>query len=341
MSPSERTACIIEAEGGPAMVLLLSEAVTSARYGISVAQFNSLRSRCRGMIDVMQATRAEQPRQPVALPTPRAVAPVAPVEAAASPASGRTHLVIGDAHAAPNQSLDRFVHLGRMIAALRPDVVVCIGDWADFSSLSSYDRGKRSGENARYSEDVTASNEALRLLTVNAGEAMERAERVWTVGNHEDRINRYTNDHPELDGEVGLQDLDFARRGWDVVPFLTPKTVDGVTYCHFFHKPGGTKNGIGGVNAGRAMILHALCTTVAGHSHMLHHASAVNLQGRRIHGLQVGRYDEEHHGYAGQANGHAWWSGICVLRDVRDGDFALEQVPMARIRERWGSGANV
>ena len=59
------------------------------------------------------------------------------------------HLVIPDVQAKPGVPLEHLDWLGQYIVAKKPDVVVCLGDFADMESLSSYDVGKRSYEGRR------------------------------------------------------------------------------------------------------------------------------------------------------------------------------------------------
>ncbi len=51
-------------------------------------------------------------------------------------------LVIGDTQVKPGETQEHIEHIGEYIVDKRPDVIVCIGDWFDFPSLSSYDKGK-------------------------------------------------------------------------------------------------------------------------------------------------------------------------------------------------------
>lgn len=244
---------------------------------------------------------------------------------------GQVHLVVGDAHAAPGQNLERFSLLGRMVRDLRPDVVVVIGDWADMPALSHYDKGKKSFEGRRYTEDIKASNEALRLFHEGLGEETPRL--VYCEGNHEHRIERAANDSPGLD-MMGLHDLDFERRGWEIYRFKTPATIDGVNYCHYFTSQN-TDRAISGVTAGRSLVNKKHMTCVVGHSHLLNHFTTT-AGDRRLHGLVVGWFCDVFKDYAGQSN-TGWWAGICVLRDVKDGDFDLELWSMARIKKTWSA----
>jgi hypothetical protein len=271
-------------------------------------------------------------------------APAVQPESASSPAPRprpvdsrrpRTHLIIGDAHARPNQDLSRFSLLGKLIAHLRPDVVVQIGDWHDMESLSSYDAGKRCYEGRRYAADIAAGHEAQRLLHREIDHLPGyRPALVSIGGNHDfERIDRATNDLPQLAGTISTADLGWAERGWLQVPFLHPFVVDGVTYSHYFTS-GVMGRPVGGVNPGRAMLLSQMTTTVAGHSHLFAHASVVTADGRRIHGVQVGCFTDAEEGYAGPAN-KLWWRGIVVLRDVVDGDFDLETWSLERMRRTF------
>ena len=57
-----------------------------------------------------------------------------------------THLVIGDPHCTPKANNDRFLWAGKFAHDLKPDTIVCMGDFASMDSLSSYDKGKKSFE---------------------------------------------------------------------------------------------------------------------------------------------------------------------------------------------------
>ena len=64
------------------------------------------------------------------------------------------HLVIPDCQIRPGDSTDFLRAIGNYVVSKKPDVVVCIGDFADMPSLSSYDVGKKSFEGRRYRDDI-------------------------------------------------------------------------------------------------------------------------------------------------------------------------------------------
>ena len=65
-----------------------------------------------------------------------------------------THLVIGDPHCTPKASNDRFLWAGKFAHDLKPNTIICMGDFASMDSLSSYDKGKKQFEGRRYKKDI-------------------------------------------------------------------------------------------------------------------------------------------------------------------------------------------
>jgi len=71
------------------------------------------------------------------------------------------HLVIPDCQVKPGQSVKYLENIGKYIAEKQPEVIVCIGDFADMPSLSSYDVGKKSFEGRTYKADVKAVHKGM------------------------------------------------------------------------------------------------------------------------------------------------------------------------------------
>ena len=137
-----------------------------------------------------------------------------------------THLVIGDPHCTPKASNDRFLWAGKFAYDLRPDTIVCMGDFASMDSLSSYDKGKKSFEGRRYKKDVEHVHDALEQF--NKGLNGRRPRKIMLLGNHEDRINRTVDEIPELEGTISTDDFNFKKYGWEVHEYQIPVVVDGV-----------------------------------------------------------------------------------------------------------------
>ncbi len=253
-------------------------------------------------------------------------------------AIGPSILVIPDAHAMPNQDLRRFEWLGRAVVDLHPDAVVCLGDWADMESLNRFDKpGSRAFEGRRYTADSSADQEALRLVHRQI-DGRWAGHLVFCEGNHEHRIAKAVDSSVTiLDEVISLDDLDFARRGWSVFPFLEPFVCEGVAFSHYFAS-GVMGRAVGGVNMGRNLILKTLGSAVVGHSHILDYSRQARQDGSGRHytGLSAGCYFEDDHAWAGPAN-RMYWRGFVVLRNVKDGDYDLETWEISRVRAKWGA----
>lgn len=253
------------------------------------------------------------------------------------------HLVIPDAHTTPDTNNDRFVWAANLAIERQPEVIICLGDLADMESLSSYDKGKKSFEGRRYSRDVEAAQDALRrfnqqLDKYNAtrGKAKKSKyapRKIMLLGNHEERIERAIQLHPEFDGSIGYSNLRYSDFGWDVIPYLKPVNLDGVWYSHFV--PSGVMgNSISGTNVARTLLSkkHASCTV--GHSHLLDYAIDADPSGRKIMGLSAGCYFEDAPDYA-HATAHLWWRGLVYKYNVHDGEYDLETIDIKRMKERY------
>src|SRR5262249_49481737 len=88
--------------------------------------------------------------------------PAVEVEIANAPEHGLTIAVIPDVQAKRGVKFNHLRAAGNYIAAKRPDVIVCIGDFADMPSLSTHDApGSRQAEMQRYQADIDAAKWAM------------------------------------------------------------------------------------------------------------------------------------------------------------------------------------
>lgn len=259
---------------------------------------------------------------------------------------GKTILVIPDSHSKPGVSNERYDWLGKLIVDRKPDVVVDLGDFADMESLSSYDKGKLSGQNRHVGKDIEVAVNARKRITEPIRKEQEKLitgkRKRWNVrlvalgGNHEERIDRYVNDHPEMLGVLKQDVSNAIEHGWEWYPFLQKVSIEGVTFCHYFHNNAGKP--FGGVNPGRTLIQKLYTSAVQGHSHIWNHYSDVDATGKRIHGLVAGCYFGHDESYAKHSNA-TWDRCLTLLHDVKDGDYSIEKISYDRIRHEYGGRA--
>lgn len=250
----------------------------------------------------------------------------------------RTHLVVGDSHAHFQHDNDRADWLGNLIVDLRPDVVVHIGDSADMPSLSSYEKGKKSFQGRTYRADIDAHLDFQeRMWRPLRAFKKKMPERIFCIGNHEQRIARAIQLSPELDGAIGYDDLQLNRWYDTIVDYdgNTPGkvTVDGVQYAHYFVS-GIMGRPVGGEHPAHSQIRTQFTSTVAGHSHLAEWVTRNSSDNRRMHGVQSGCYMDYHAGWAGNVN-DLWWRGLTILHNVEGGDFSVQFISMKDIEREY------
>lgn len=245
------------------------------------------------------------------------------------------HLVVPDLQCKPGVPTDHLRWIGRFILEKKPDVVIDLGDTHDMESLSSWDRGKFQFEGRRYREDIQAGNTGIRLLdepTVDANRKRRvqyNPRKVRLRGNHEYRIQRYLDEHPEFIGLIGYHDIN--NRDWEVHEFLEVVEIDGVSYSHFFANPM-TGKPYGGQAHTRLKTVGTSFTM--GHQQTLDTAIRYLPSGRQQRALIAGAcylHDED---YKGQ-QGNAHWRGVLLCHNVHDGEYDITEVSLDYLCRRY------
>lgn len=249
-------------------------------------------------------------------------------------------LVLPDVQAKPGVDFAYLTRIGHYMVDKKPEVVVCIGDFADMPSLSSYDKGKKSFEGRRYRADTIASKTALTAFLAPLRAFNEKAVRqkgkqyhprlVMTLGNHEDRINRAVNDDPKLDGVLSVQDLGYEESGFEVFPFLQVVVIEGVAFSHYF------VTGLMGrpVTTAQACLTKKHMSCIQGHQQGLQIATGYRGDGQLLTSIIAGScYEHDEDYMSSQGNKH--WRGFLMLHDVQDGVFDVMPVSLKYINQRY------
>lgn len=250
------------------------------------------------------------------------------------------HLVIPDCQVRPGDDLGYLKAIGNYIVKKQPDVVVCIGDFADMPSLSSYDVGKKSFEGRRYAHDIQASKDAMEALLSPMYDHNERQRKngkkqykprmVMTMGNHEYRINRAVESDPKLDGVLNMDDLKYKEFGWEVHGFREVVIIDGIAYSHYF------VTGVAGrpASSAAAQFRKTNMSCIAGHQQGLQIHTGGRADGALLTSIIAGSCYEHSEDYLGpQGNKH--WRGLLVLHEVQNGQFDLMPVSLAYIKKTY------
>lgn len=250
------------------------------------------------------------------------------------------HFVLPDVQAQDGVCLKHLAYIGQYIVDKKPDVIICIGDFADMKSLSSYDKGKKSFEGRRYKKDIAAAKEAMDLLLGPMRKHNEHAAEmhrprykprmVLTLGNHEQRIDRAVENSPELDGVIGYHDLPY--QDWEVIDYLKPIEIDGVIYVHFLANPMTGKPFGGNALNQLAKVGKSF---VVGHKQTLEVATRFTLGGDQQWGIIAGACYSHIEAYKGpQGNDH--YRGAVMLHRVIKGSFDPCFVSLDYFEDKYG-----
>jgi len=243
------------------------------------------------------------------------------------------HLIIGDSHAHPDYSNERFSWLGKLIHDVKPDVVVNIGDLADMASLCFHSRPIEL-EGARYRNDCAAAIDAQERIFHEVRKHKKKLPRfVWTLGNHDIRAQRWVDQNPVFEGQIKNEDIGYGAFPWEIYPFLDTVNIDGIDYSHYFTS-GVMGRPIGGTHPAWSIVKKRNSSATCGHSHVLDY-KIDKTPGRSLMGLVVGNFIDYRAGYAGPAN-DMWSNGIAVCNNVEDGLYDFEWLSMNRIRDEYG-----
>lgn len=250
------------------------------------------------------------------------------------------HFILPDVQAKPGQDFSFLRKIGEYIVEKKPEKIICLGDFADMPSLSSYDVGKKAFEGRRYTKDLVAAEEAMATLLEPLWDYNARAkknkdkqyrpEMHLTLGNHEQRIDRAINSDAKLEGLISYDDLPYEDCGWKVYPFLDVVVIDGIAYSHYF------VSGLMGrpATSANAQLNKTHCPCVSGHQQGLQIATGKSAKGHLITSIIAGSCYEHDEEYMGpQGNNH--WRGVLMLNDVQpSGEFDVMPLSLKYLKNR-------
>lgn len=253
-------------------------------------------------------------------------------------------LVIPDTQVREGVDLDHLEACGRYIVDKKPDVIVHIGDHWDMPSVSSYNT-KLGVEGQRIVKDIQSGNEGMaRLLRPikqyngkrrNDKKKLYKPEMHFCLGNHEERLNRYIEANPSLQGVISYPD-DFRLGEWQVHEFLKPIEIEGIQFAHYFYNPMSGRP-LGGT--AHSKLQKVKTSFVMGHQQGLDIATATGNDGTKYWGIVAGSFYTHHEGYIGyQGNDH--WRGLVMLHDVKNGDCSPCIVGMDYLNKKYGKKDN-
>ncbi len=241
-------------------------------------------------------------------------------------------LYLPDTQVEAGVPLSHFKAAGRYAAAKEVDVIIHAGDWGNFDSVSTHET-PLSKEGLRLTDDIEACTESLELFRAGLG-GYDPDLQLLTLGNHEDRVQRYIAERPELEGSLKLPP--WEKYGWTVYPFLQPVRVNGVYFAHYFTR---TSKGWAGTRPhpnAQTMTRREMVSCVAGHTPGLDpYIHPAGGGAGLIRGLIAGSFYQHDEAWMGP-QGNRYWRGCLVLHELEGGYYNLMEVSMDYLLAKYG-----
>lgn len=248
--------------------------------------------------------------------------------------------VLTDAQVMPGVPLEHLGWAGQYFAEKRPDVIVCIGDFGDFPSLSRFGRGELDSHTWRWAKDLAAFHEGMQQFMGPIEAEIEASkntddpwdpDREFCEGNHETHIDRIVQEYPILEGTISKADLCLEEYGWRVHPFLQPIAIGGVAFCHYF------PSGVMGrpISSAPALLRKLHMSAFAGHQQGREIAYARRADGGNLTAIISGSFYQHTYKFLSPFT-NAHWRGIYMLHEVRDGQMDEMAVSLDFLRRKYG-----
>ena len=216
-------------------------------------------------------------------------------------------LVIADTQVAPDTPTDHLKALSRYIWKHKPAHLVHIGDHWDFESLSTY-ASPLEQEGRRLYDDLEAGFNAFRLIdevthskNLKAKRSLEdtyRPSRDFLMGNHENRLARYIDRNPVLQGCFDI-DAFVKDQGWNVHQMNSPFWLYGICFSHYMENAQSGRAVGGSIENKLNKFPHSF---IHGHQQQYQFGRRQNLMGKPHFGVCAGSFYMHDESYRGANN---------------------------------------
>lgn len=213
-------------------------------------------------------------------------------------------VVIADTQVGPDSPTAHLEALSRFIWRHKPNDIVHIGDHWDFASLSTHS-SPREAEGRRLYDDLEAGFNAFRIIDSHThkknakgkrGKGKEyRPNKHFLMGNHENRLKRYVDNNPVLEGCFDLQKF-VEDQGWQVYQMNDPLWIYGIAFSHYMENSQSGRAVGGSIENKLNKFPHSF---VHGHQQQYQYGRRQNLLGKPHFGVCAGSFylhDEHYRG---------------------------------------------
>lgn len=201
----------------------------------------------------------------------------------------------------------------RFLDDYQPSVIVLNGDILDFYSLSTFTH------NPAHPSDVQKELDIAEALFGSWARRFAASQKVWVLGNHEDRLRKYLWEHP---GFSSLRSLDMETMlsiggAWKVLPYGSQAKIGDTLIVH------GDKVRQKSGQSAWATFDKLGMSVIMGHTHRASQASHRNARGQHtmIEGGCLCRLDPEYGPFPD-------WTQAITLGYVNNGSVHWDNIPI-------------
>jgi len=125
--------------------------------------------------------------------------------------------------------------VGQFIVDYKPNEIVYMGDQLSLDCISYWNKQKPLlKEGQRLIKDY--KNFDKDILQVHEGLTTPDTRRTFMIGNHEERVNLYIEEHPELEELIDIdRNLNLTERGYKIIPFNGIYKIGKLSVIHGFY----------------------------------------------------------------------------------------------------------
>lgn len=222
----------------------------------------------------------------------------------------------------------------------KPQHILHIGDHFDFPSLSTY-QSNLEAEGKRLYDDLEGGFNAFKRIMKYTDERNKKGKRKkytpekhFLMGNHEQRLKRFIDSHPVLEGCFDLHG--FVRdQGWIVHNFNDPYWLYDICFTHYLENPMSGKAVGGSIENKLNKFGHSFCH---GHQQQFQFGRRQNLLGKPHHGVCAGSFYMHDEKYRGSNNteirGFTHYRGFINRYGYQDHD--VEFISLERLLSEYG-----
>tara|TARA_R100000656_G_scaffold33004_1_gene28413 strand:- start:777 stop:1571 length:795 start_codon:yes stop_codon:yes gene_type:complete len=163
----------------------------------------------------------------------------------------------------------------KAIKITKPDFYVDLGDTGEFESVSNHQWKRKRRPPLEYQlpkvyEDLKAVNKGMDIIDEALNNAKVK-ERYFTEGNHDDWLNRFSEENPYLQGLNVKDGLLLKQRGYEYYPAGKYLKIGSLYFYHGHH--------FAGIYHTRNHLLKLGCNIMYGHHHDLQMCSVTHMDG--------------------------------------------------------------